>query len=1795
MAPEIRSWFAARFGDMTPAQLAAIPLVHAGKSTLISAPTGSGKTLTAFLSILSELVELGRRGELGDEVLCVYVSPLKALANDIEKNLLRPLAEMSGTAGRELGVRVAVRSGDTSQSDRARMLRKPPHILITTPETLANVLSAPRFRELLKGARWAIVDEIHEICASKRGTMLALSLERLEALREERMGKKKARARRLVRVGLSATQAPIEEIARFLGGYEGKLPRPVRIIEDKGIKGLDIQVLAPSERMHELPYEIVQSRLYDRLSEMVGGHTTTLVFTNTRSGTERVSMRLKEIGIENLEAHHGSLSKGIRLDVEEMLRAGKLKAVVTSTSLELGIDIGHIDLVCQIGSPKAIAKGLQRIGRSGHGVGRTSKGRIFAFDNDDLIECIVLSKSAMLGKIDRVSIPKGCLDVLAQSLVGMSIEKRWRLGEALELARRSYPYHGLSDSDFMSVMKYLGGQSVEGIYSKLWFDEERGEFGRKKGGRMIYFLNSGTISEESDFQVINDRGRNLGKLSEKFVERLGGRDVFVLGARTYEFLRAWGMRVFVKDATGRRPTVPSWTGEMLPRSFDLSVEVGEFRGELQRKIENEGVDGAADWLLKNYNCDRPGAKSTALYAQEQMEVAGFLPSASAPAIERYTDEKSQHHAIFHFPFGRRANDALSRGFAAKLSSMIGANVRVSINDDGFMLSTSKPFKAGDLKGSLKSSELPAVLTGAVMGTELFKQRFRHCAGRSLLVLRNYRGMEISVSKQQMRSQRIMEELQSDAEFPVVKETLREVFNEVMDVPHACEVLRRIERGQAKVGLFEADQIPSPFAYNIFVSGMSDIVLMEDKAALLREMHTKVLRRILGDGMEPLFQPELVSAYFDSKAPRVGKKEDIIALLRYAGPLRLFSSRGRNPYRWSNVPAAQLNAWCDELISEGAIVSVKAGRTAWALPEDAAKMAALFAAPGKPKGNEEKTLALLTSEKAVSLEEIAAQMKSTQGEAKSLLEKLESRYLATRASGDGKKWRRLDVEMTDRDGAMADIAMRVMQSGGPITAEELALGLGAKPAEVQNMLGVLEEEGHLYSGGITYLESQFTLKSDMEKLRGKQDKDTVEPEKLHSLLVAKHFSGFRDIQDYFAHLPDAGHMVDVFQRVREFDMNEWLALRAKGDILLGRFVGGRVRYVARRDANALHSIHERHPLSEKEVLILSIVGRGEGVGLEDVVKETRLPKETVREAIDALDRGLYIVRAQESFAGRNVYLPFKPDEEQAAGPFPAIVERYVSAYGPVEARRLERLLRIERIALDGALSALEHAGKIAQVRTSDSPEAYYLAAEDVQALGSHPEDARLRVVSLMDPFALHYIEEVQARYGEGWYFPVFRGAHLVGIVEMWEMSGRVDVRNIDLDRRGDLPELVRCLTQMLPYFEMEHSGTYTISGAFGSNADSLEEAECAALKAHGFRKVQGTWALGVDTERVMTPEEAFQYALWKQGLTERAFRNVEDAERKLMGLRSEYEAALRLDLPPSSVSFRQMSRMYLAFTIPSMMTWVSMETARMYRDALQGPLSADEEAAMRAIRSAGELSRKEIRHAVSGEARGKDVLESLLRKCLIVQNGRRRFQPVPGEPGDRRAARLRFVEGLLRNYGLFSAENLSIYTKGEIGAPEARELLESLRKAGKASKGFIVEGDRIPYWMWAEDVDADFPRHKGETLIGMGYRDRLTAYLLLYVNRLFGLGSAYLVVKDGQLLGAYQGHNVGGAYHARRWAGSEEAWQLARRLAARNGVKLVKGVIEEGPRKRDEGEDEDPIEEWAKKVMLGTTSRKGLDE
>jgi ATP-dependent Lhr-like helicase len=838
LAPPVREWVTATFGTLTPPQAAAIPLVHGAQHVLIAAPTGTGKTLAAFLAILSELTADFQRGALADGVHAVYISPLRALGYDVQRNLERPLAEINasylgGGDSRMNGdappvpIRVASRTGDTTQAARRQLATRPPHILVTTPESLAILLATPSFLPQFGGVRWVVVDEVHAVAGNKRGAHLALSLERLAA----------AARQDPVRVGLSATVAPAERVARWLGGAERRpalvtwhAPRDAVFAVQSVLTG----EVVPNP-------QAVQRAVTATVADRAARHRTTLVFTNTRGATERLAHRLKRLfGDEEVAAHHSSLSREERLVVEDHLRAGGLRAVVSSTSLELGIDIGTVDETVLVSSPRDVTRALQRIGRSGHRIDRHPAGVFVATGVDDLLECIVVCERCQAGALDPIRIPTAPLDVLAQQLVGMAAAGEWREDDAFALVRRAGPYAELSRADFDAVLDYLAeaSESMEErrVYAKL----ERGDGVFRARGRAvqtIFYQNVGTIAGGASVRV-KTRGATqpIGTVEEEFLEQIRPGDRFLLGGRVWSFQYAQGMTAFVSPATGR-PSVPRWVSEILPATAGVARAVGALRMWARDELRLGSEESLARAIVDRTGVDATDAAAVASYIGAQ-DALSPIPDVDEVLVERWRDPEDERvlvHAVTS-PLGRRANDALARAVAYRAGK---SSSGLLVDDQAFALRL-------PVRGAWEDEDLPRLfdpagleedVRRAVARSDLWGRRFRQVASIGLMLVKNYRGRSKFIGGMQHNARKIWSVLERERpDFPLVRETFRTVLEDDLDV---AEARRWLEETAGRYTLRDIEA-PPPFHFRLLAAGTTDSMLLEERDAFLRRLWDQAL-------------------------------------------------------------------------------------------------------------------------------------------------------------------------------------------------------------------------------------------------------------------------------------------------------------------------------------------------------------------------------------------------------------------------------------------------------------------------------------------------------------------------------------------------------------------------------------------------------------------------------------------------------------------------------------------------------------------------------------------------------------------------------------------------------------------------------------------------------------------------------------------------------------------------------------------------------------------------------------------
>src|SRR5947209_6952391 len=894
--PLIQDWFVQKFGTPTEPQEQGWPHILAGRTTLISAPTGSGKTLAAFRACIDRLVRKALAGNLQDRTEVLYVSPLKALSNDIQKNLEIPLGEILLLAGQRgmlmPEIRTAVRTGDTLAHERRAMLARPPHILVTTPESLYILLTAAKSREVLRTVESVIVDEIHAVADDKRGVHLALSLERLDQLT----------GKRLTRIGLSATQKPIELVGHFLTGTDR--PDPV-IVQVDPRRELDLAVEVPGSELSAVASNEMWDEIYDRIAALATEHRSTLVFVNTRRLAERMAHHLAErLGKDAVAAHHGSLSRKLRLVSEKKLKSGELRALVATASLELGIDIGSVDLVCQIGSPRSISVGLQRVGRAGHWRGAVPKGCIFATTRDDLLECAALVRAIRQGDLDRIAVPEAPLDILAQQIVAMCAAEDWREDDLFQAVRRAYPYRNLGRADFEEIVEMLseGMASARGRYAAyLHRDRVNGVVRARRGSRLAAITSGGAIPENSLYTVVaHPEGTIVGTVDEDFaVESLAG-DVMLLGNTSWRIRRVQAGKVLVEDAAGAAPNVPFWRGEAPSRTDELSRHVSELREKIGAFVpgasshsgtpNTDGVAAAVNWLKFECGLDQAGAEQAVEYIIGGRAVLGAVPAQATVVADRIFDETGGMQLIIHAPSGARINKAWGLALRKRFCRSFNFELQAAATDNGLNISLSEQhsFPLADVFHFLHPNSVRHVLEQAVLPTPLFTTRWRWDAGRSLALLRFRGGKKVPPNIQRMRADDLLaavfpealacpENLEGEiqlSEHPLIREVMKDVLMEALDFDGLLRVLT--EMGEGKIQCMAVDTpVPSQFSHEILNANpyaYLDDAPLEERRACAVEMRRVLPQTVLSEIGK--LDPAAIATVRDDAWPDVRDAEEL---------------------------------------------------------------------------------------------------------------------------------------------------------------------------------------------------------------------------------------------------------------------------------------------------------------------------------------------------------------------------------------------------------------------------------------------------------------------------------------------------------------------------------------------------------------------------------------------------------------------------------------------------------------------------------------------------------------------------------------------------------------------------------------------------------------------------------------------------------------------------------------------------------------------------------------------------------
>ena len=905
--PLVQEWFDSTFTAPTEPQTRGWPAIRAGEDVLISAPTGSGKTLSAFTLCLDDLVRQAAAGTLPEQTLVVYVSPLKALTNDVRENLEKPLSTLTALAierGVPLApIRTAVRTGDTTPAQRQSMLRKPPHVLVTTPESLFILLTAEKSRALFASVKTIIVDEIHAMAADKRGSHLALTLARLDHLVAQ------SGARKPQRIGLSATVRPLEDVARFLSDRAATIDVGHR-------REMELRIEVPNDELGPVASKEMWGEIYDRVAEKIRAHRTTLIFVGTRRMSERVAFALNErLGEAFVMPHHGSLARELRFDVEQRLRDGQLRAVVATASLELGIDIGSVDLVVQLGSPRAIAVALQRIGRSGHWVGARPKGIFYVTTRDELIECAALVRGIRGGALDALQIPKAPLDILAQQIVASCAQHEWDVETLYVLVRGTFPYRALERSDFEAVLTMLAdgvatSRGRSGTF--LHYDRVNGKLRARRGARLAAITSGGAIPDTANFNVIVEpEGHVIGSLDEDFaIESMAG-DIFLLGTNSWKIRRVEAGVVRVEDAHGAPPSIPFWNGEGRGRTIELSREVCAVRIAIDERPDETAIA----WLQEECAVDFAGAEQAVAYVRAGKKILGVVPTDRTLVAERFFDEGGGMQLILHTPFGARINRAWGLALRKKFCRSFNLELQAAATDNGIVVSLTDQhaFPLDVVFEFVRSASAEQTLTQALLPAPMFAARWRWNATRALAILRFSGGRKVPPQLIRMRADDLVaavfpdqaacpENLTGPIRIPdhvLVRETLSNCLHEAMDLDGFVTILREIEAGTLQTVAIDTPE-PSVFCHEIL--NANPFAYLDDAPLEERRARAVQLRRTIRDDVDGagILDPAAIAQVAEESWPVVRDADELHDALSTLIVL---------------PPVPQWNAWYDELVAQ----------------------------------------------------------------------------------------------------------------------------------------------------------------------------------------------------------------------------------------------------------------------------------------------------------------------------------------------------------------------------------------------------------------------------------------------------------------------------------------------------------------------------------------------------------------------------------------------------------------------------------------------------------------------------------------------------------------------------------------------------------------------------------------------------------------------------------------------------------------------------------------------------------------
>jgi len=1409
LSQPVRDWFRDKFPDFTEPQKMAIPSISNGDNLLLCSPTGSGKTLTAFLSIIDKLVRMSLDGELEEKVYCVYISPIKALANDIQKNLIDPLVEIKERflPKRAKDIKVGLRTGDTSQSERQKMLRKPPHILITTPESLGLALASSRFRPLMNELNWLVLDELHSLVPSKRGTLLSLTVALLDSVIMTPVQ----------RIGISATMEPLDEVARFLAPA-GDEEQSVKIAKVSGARELDLDIILPHPRFGDPTFDHKQilDANVDNILDLVEAHTTTIVFVNTRKMTEEIVQKIRRLAgwdDSGIEAHHGSMNKQIRKDVEERLKLGELRCCVSSSSLELGIDIGTVDLVIQLGSPGSIATALQRIGRAGHHVGGIPRARLLPTGPHDLVELVALQGAIMSGEMDLLRFPENSLDVLAQFMVGLTIVGEQDVDDVYKLITSAWPYRSLPYDDYIEVIDMLEDEK------RLWVDWEENTIGKRGYSQMIYYTNLGTISPDNNYLVLNTDGSMIGQLSSSFVSSVRPGDVILLGGTTYRIQSIQGSRVNVTPVTGFRPTVPSWSGEALSRSPELSGAVLKLQKATMLALRRQRDPRRL--LKEGYGLSSRISEAVARFMEQHVAESFEVPGPNRIMMEQIVGGGTTY--MVTTCRGRSFNMTLGYFFAGIAAAHEIQVYEISFDENGFLIKLSDDVDPAAFPAVFESGDHRKIIESYLIDTQLFAKRFREVAGRSLIIPRRIGAEEVSPQQFQQKSDALFKAHRAASDSLLMKEVFNEIFHHDLDMIGLDQFVSRVVDGTSRI-LHTRVKVPSPIGMNLYMSAFEDLLSMRTRAYLIKDIDPEILRRLLGQrALATQLDEGQVNSYYEDKVAIPTDSESLLDLMEMGGGLDRNHINPLYRNKLEGIDEDKIRGWVLELIEKGEIVRInKTGHDGIDNKWFSRRM-----------GDIHGTLGLLSTHNAEDIDDL--RQLYTGG----LTYDVSTEYNGTEAIA----WS--SSPLSDPHECLRVKMVDLLGSEGPQTLDVLVSRLPFPKQMIENILHELEVRNIITIGFYRQTEEgEFILRVDEHYITGGEE-DVIAYRNLQNLLLTKSFKLHDDPLDALSSHVMIQKMHELLDRVKSFRFSDWKDMKHDPDVVMGRLLHNRVGYTKKDQLPLLLGLRPEPWMGEMESKLLVNIPEHDNVTRQQLLvdiprdEESKYLMNRAKYAINNMERQLLCVKQYEELPERKRSLSLYHRVKDVYHPIPfddALVE-LIRRIGPVKRYTLGWYVSRSGDELDDTLRLLLDQGRITKV-IALQPELtdFYCLLEDAPEVKKRVrEDRQMRILTQSDPFCSRFIQEVRYVLKQGWYYPVFKGVDPVGRILMYKVNDYLEIKDIHIPH-AYLDEFVEQFDRLLENYRDTLVEISVLTNFNGENISDARDETKQAFARIGFKGI-----------------------------------------------------------------------------------------------------------------------------------------------------------------------------------------------------------------------------------------------------------------------------------------------------------------------------------------------------------------------